>query len=252
LAWCIPFPSCLGVLPIPIVSLPPPIPWCHFSGCMYVCMHGCMHVYELSLFLLFLCTPIPCMYVWMHVCMYACMYVCMYSCTTIPCMLVCICYHVYPFILFISLLILYLSTIPCIHACMLACLLVFMHACMYAYRDVLYSFTLYHLFHLHPHQSYIHILLILILTNFHCPTLPYSTLLYSTCTCTCTCTPNPPLYCISLLYLHPCTSPRLSINSILSINSYSPWWVLVCCSSHPFILSLHPVLHPLCPCVHAR
>jgi hypothetical protein len=114
------------------------------------------------------------------VCMHGCMYVFMHYYPLYACMHLLPCLSFYPFYFSPNPLFVYYPLHPCMYACLLACLLVFMHACMYAYRDALYSFTLYHLFHLHPHQSYIHILLILILilTNFHCPTLLYPTLLY--------------------------------------------------------------------------
>ena len=190
----------------------------------------------------------------MHVCMYVCMYVFMHYYPLYACMHLLPCLPFYPFYFSPNPLFVYYPLHPCMYACLLACI----HACMYvciqgctlfihpipsisfAPPPILYTHTP----HPHPHPNQFPLSYSTLLYS----TLLYSTLLYSTCTCT----PNPPLYCISLLYLHPCTSPRLSINSILSINSYSPWWVLVCCSSHPFILSLHPVLHPLCPCVHAR
>ena len=112
--WCIPFPSCLGVLPIPIVSLPPPIPWCHFSGCMYVCMHGCMYMNCPFSFYFF--APLS------LVCMYGCMY--LSSCL--------------PFMPLYSFLIIYLSTIPCVHGCLYSSLYVCMHGCMHGYPPIQY------------------------------------------------------------------------------------------------------------------
>lgn len=190
----------------------------------YYPLYACMHLLPCLPFYPFYFSPNPLfVYYPLHPCMYACIHACMHVCMYAGIVVVHV--YMYAWISPHSIFIVYHH-----HPCMYACTL-FIHpipSTSYAPPPILYTYTYTHT---HTH-TYTHILL---LTNFHC-----STLLYSTCTCTHT--PNPPLNCISLSYDHPCTSIVHQFDLVFQFL-----FSLVC----PCVLLILS-LHPLCPCVHAR
>src|ERR1700679_506162 len=101
----------------------------------------------------------------MHVCMDACMDACMYLSSCLP------------FMPLYSFLIIYLSTIPCVHGCLYSSL----YVCMHAWISPHSIFVVYH-----PHAC----------TIYHLPCIIYHLHITSCHTMSCTLTTHSYIHCI--------------------------------------------------------